>query len=309
MDRKIRKIQEEFNDDELNLGRHQKKLHYLKTRRKVRKLEILLSRARIFARLLMIVLIIWLLVKTACLPQWYLNKDIFSYYPGKYLKFEGNEIVSNRQIMEQLNQVKLPHKPIYLINTELVEKSILKLSPIKKVYIRRFWFPARLKITISEKVPILSVSPSPKIMPVAVFTKEKTIIGREFLPLPYSKNVYSVITYDNFYKWTPQHISYIEKLSKRIESLSKERLQYLDIRNPDDVFAQLDNVRLRLGELNMTIFKRSERIGSILNEALKIKDDIDYIDLRWEGQTSIKLKNKKTSNPVELAKEMKLNIP
>ncbi len=41
--------------------------------------------------------------------------------------------------------------------------------------------------------------------------------------------------------------------------------------------------KTKIGELDRLIFTRSERVGSVLSEALKNKDDIDYIDLRWSS--------------------------
>ena len=149
-----------------------------------------------------------------------------------------------------------------------------------------------MKIVIEEKTPVLAVSPSPNIKTVAVFTDEGSIIGKDYLPVTSSKKIYSVITYDDYTKWNLNHVKYLTYLSKFLESFSGKSLVYIDIRNPDDVYAQLKDFRLRIGELNHTVFKRSERIESILSEASKLKNQIDYIDLRWEHYPSIKLKQK-----------------
>lgn len=291
--KRLRKIPRDIgSDNDINTTRHQRKLKYLKTRRNIRKLQITLARFRVLLRLIAIVFIFWALIKVVNLPQWYLDKNIFASYPNNYLQLEGNVIVSNNQIINQLSQIKLANKPIYLLNTKLIEKSLLKLSPVKKVYVRRFWFPARLKIVIEEKKPVLSVYFSPKFKPVAVFTEDITIIGKEFLPLKYSGKVFNVITYNDFHKWSSKHVSYITHLSKLLENSSRQRLVYLDIRNPDDVYAQLNNVKLRLGDLDKLIFDRTGRIAPVLPEAMKISNQIDYIDLRWDNSISIKLKNK-----------------
>ena len=132
---------------------------------------------------------------------------------------------------------------------------------------------------------------------------DNTIIGKDFLPLPSSKKVYSVITYDDFYKWNPDHIKYLAYLARFIEGYSGQKIVYIDIRNPDDVFVQLTGYKLRIGELNQTIFKRTERIESILIEAVKIKNQIDYIDLRWENYPSIKLRDKNNSPATDKKKK------
>ncbi|OGI29427.1 MAG: hypothetical protein A2287_04085 [Candidatus Melainabacteria bacterium RIFOXYA12_FULL_32_12] len=289
-------------DDGVNLTHHQKRLQYLKARRQLRKFEIMMARSRSMARVISVVFIFWALINIVNLPQWYLDSGIFASYPNRSLEIEGNKIVSDKQVLKQLSSIALPKKPIYLQNTKPLEKAILKLAPVKKVYIRRFWFPARLKIVIDEKNPVLAVSPSPKVSPIAVFTEETTIIGKEFLPLAAPKKLYYVLTYDDFTKWSNRHVNYLIYLSKLIEGFTRKKLLYLDIRNPDDVFAQLDEVKLRLGELDRTVFIRTKRIGDVLDEALKIKDDIEYIDLRWNKTISIKLKNKEKQSSIEEAK-------
>ncbi|NLF83664.1 MAG: hypothetical protein GX568_06740, partial [Candidatus Gastranaerophilales bacterium] len=54
--------------------------------------------------------------------------------------------------------------------------------------------------------------------------------------------------------------------------------------------AQLKNVRLRIGAIKgKEVIKRVDKVSSVIPEAMKIKDSINYIDLRWDN-ISIKLK-------------------
>ncbi len=158
-----------------------------------------MARSRFFARIISIGLLCWLLWIIIHLHQWYLNKNIFTLYPNDYLEIEGNNIVSARQILSKLKTLKLPDKPVYLINTKPIEDRILQLTPVKKVFIRRYWFPARLRIVLDERTPVLSITPTPKVAPIAVFTNDNgvlKIINNEFLPLPASKETYKIITYE-----------------------------------------------------------------------------------------------------------------
>jgi len=280
------------DDDDVNLMRHKKKLHLMRKKRQLRRIEIAIARFRALSRLIFFVLLSFLLFKLVNLSQWYINPGIFAYYPNNYLEIEGNAIIKTGQIMNVLSGIKLPDKPLYLLDTNIIEKPLLKLSPIKKVYIRRFWFPARLKIVVDERIPILAITPSIKVPPFAVFTEDNTLIGKDFLPLPDSKTVYKVLTYDDYTKWSSRHVNYLVRLSSLIETVTRKKLLYLDIRNPSDVFAQLSDIRLRLGEFDHTVFNRAKRVGDMLPEAIKFKENISYIDLRWNKSISIKLKSK-----------------
>lgn len=300
---------EAINDDDMpGLNHHKRRLHYLKQRRKLRKLRISLIRLRSSLRFFMTVAIFILLIKIISFPQWYLDKNVFKYYPNNSLEIVGNEVVATMQIMDELQKINLPNKQVFLISTKEIEKKLLKMSPVKKVYIRRFWFPARLKIVINEREPVLGVSPSPKVPAVAIFTSDNTIIGKKFLPLPKSKPYYKVLTYTDYRKWSSNHVNYLIYLAKLIEAASTDKIVFIDIRNPDDVFIQLKNTRLRIGELNKTVFNRTKRIGSVYSAAIKLKNEIEYIDLRWNNPVYIKLKNNDNIKQENTTVDDKVNI-
>jgi cell division septal protein FtsQ len=300
MRKKSQKKDKKRQEEDIYLARHKKRLEFLKTRRNFQRMQITIARLRVLLRIGVVGALFYLLIKMASLPQWYLDPAIFNVYPSNSLQITGNQIVPTANIIETLRKVPLPHKPIYLINTNEMEKALLGLSPIKKVYIRRFWLPARLNIAIHEKTPVLAVAPTPKVTPVAVFTDDSTIIGREYLPLKYKGTVYTLLTYDDYTKWPPKHIRYFIELAKLLEDSSGQKLVYLDIRNPDDIYAQLQSVKIRLGELDPMIFTRATKIKDVISEALKIQDEVDYIDLRWEKSVSMKLKDKLKDEPPEI---------
>ena len=113
------------DSDDLAIKSYNKKnLNRLKKRRKIRRLKILLARLRILARIASYVLLIWGFLKITGLPCWYLNENIFVSYPGKYLEIEGYNIVSTNQIIKKLQEITLPKKPLYLIDTSLIEKNL-----------------------------------------------------------------------------------------------------------------------------------------------------------------------------------------
>ncbi len=98
---------------------------------------------------------------------------------------------------------------------------------------------------------------------------------------------------NQFSVWKPKSVKYLTDLAYYIENATNQKLEYIDIRNPDDVFIQLKNVKLRIGRINGNITSTNiDKVLSVLPEALKIRNDIEYIDLRWDN-VSIKLKDKK----------------
>lgn len=267
-----------------------RQLEYFQKRRKIHYMKSVISRARVITRMIAILILVMTIIGLVKSENWYLPKKIFNSYPSEHLVFEGNNITPNLKILNAVRRIKIPNKPIYLIDTGLFEKELIKIPSVKRVYIKRFGFPASLKIVIEERKPILSIAPKENVPAVAAFTKDGTAIGRDFLPL--SKNIptYRILTYEDYFGWSKKQVEYLAYLAKTAEMYSKEEVQFIDIRNPDDVRVQIKSVNIRLGQLNKTVFKRLKKISAILPQAVNLDSEIEYIDLRWKDSAYIKLK-------------------
>lgn len=277
-------------DNNINIDRRVK---INQMQRNVRRSQIGLRRIRALIRLLLILVIVFAGYKVYKLPQWYLDKNVFSSTSHQSLTIVGNKITPTYKILSILRQTPVPQRPIYLYNTRNLEKEIESLEPVKKVYIRRYWFPARLNIIVLERKPILSISPAENVPPIAFFAEGGKLIGREYLPLSKSFKTVLVLSYgvkgDDYRKWDVKKVQSVAALARALEGYSHEKVIYLDFRNPKDVYAKLETVNVRIGELNSTAMNRIKNITSILPEVSTLDKKIKYIDLRWEDTQYIKL--------------------
>ena len=261
--------------------------------RNVRRGKERLKWFRCWVRLFMIAALIFAGYKVYKLPQWYLNKNIFSSASNNTLNIVGNNITPTYRIISILRQNPVPQRPIYLFNTSEIEKEIEKLPPIKEVYIQRLWFPARLNIIVVERRPILSISPDPKVPPIAFFAEGGKLIGRDYLPLKNIGKTILVLTYgtkgDDYRTWDEKRIKKIELIVHAMEQFSEQPVEYIDMRNPKDIYIKLPSVNVRLGELDYMALSRVRNISAILPQIKTLKKKIKYIDLRWEDAQYIKL--------------------
>lgn len=262
--------------------------------RKVRKSQRRLERLRILARLIITLLMIFVGYKLLKLHQWYLDENVFnSFNNNPRLEILNNKIVPSYKILSALRRADIPHKPIYLLQTDNLKKNILQLDPVEDVYIRRFWFPARLQVIIKERTPIITISPEPNVAPIAFFASGGKLIGRDYMPLDKSFKTILVLTYgtkgDDYRNWDMQKIKFIERLAKTVEKDSGEKVEYIDLRLPRDVYIKVKTANIRLGELDDTVFERIGRISSILPQVKMLDKKIKYIDLRWKDANYIKL--------------------
>lgn len=271
----------------------QRRLQQNRMERQVRQTKMWLGRFRVLARLATIVFLImigYFLLKS---HQWYLDKNVFNSLDNPSLEILNNKIVPSYKILAALRRTEIPHVPIYRLETDEIKQNIMQLEPIQDVFIRRFWFPARLQIIVQERIPVLTISPAEKVAPIAFFARGGKLIGRDYMPLDKSFKTILVLSYgtrgDDYRGWDNEKVKLIEKVAKAVEANSNEPIEYIDVRTPKDVYVKLKTVNIRLGALDDTVFTRINRLPSILPQVKMLDKKIKYVDLRWKDANYIKL--------------------
>ena len=247
------------------------------------------------ARFFTLVLIISAVGYSLTLKGWYLPSDAFKTANPQVVLIVNNKIAKNDKIKSAIKNVKPSKVPIFVANMSQLQKSITDLSPVKSVYIRRYAFPARVLIIVREDTPIVSITPDVNVNPVAAYTKEgRLITGADYLPLPKEYDTLKVLSYgnkgDDYRKWDINRVKELQKLETYVETFTREQVEYIDIRNPEDIYVKVSSVLIRLGKNDSTIYERIKRLPSILPEAEKFKNKISYIDIRWDNVNYLKMK-------------------
>ncbi len=263
-------------------------------RRKARRVEIIVRRLYKITRFLLIVLLIYFVYRVANAHYWYLPKDIF--ITGKNVEISGNSIVSDKKILSEIRKIHLDNEPLYKINPDDMVKELEMLPPVHKAYIRRFWLPARLVIMIQEVIPAIVISPSENTPEVAAYSFDGVFISREYLPLNDKSHAVKILSYgtseDDYEKWNLKKIMNLYRLVKETEHYSGEKVQYLDLRIPNNAFIQLETVKIRLGILDLTVFERIKELSSMMvsEDIKRLASDTKYIDLSWSDVRYINVK-------------------
>lgn len=270
--------------------------HFVKKKQRerlIRKGRMKQERFRGFVRFFLTLFMLFALVYLANCHGWYMDKNAFNYVGGNSVEIINNKIIPSHKILALLKNSNVPDVPIYLARTNSIKKELMKLPPVENVYIRRYAFPARVQIIIRERVPVITISPDVKVSPVAFFTTDGKLIGREYMPLSKDYKTILVLSYgnkgDDYRKWDLKKIQQIQKIAKFVETYSKEPVEYIDFRNPNDVYVKIKTVNIRLGRIDETLFKRIERIPSILPQVKLVDSKVKYLDLSWEKVNYLKL--------------------
>lgn len=287
----------DFDDEdaELKVSQYcaQRRLQKNQMERKVRQSQMWLKRLRVLTRLIITVLLVLIGFKLLKLHPWYLNKDAFNSLNNPYLEITHNKIVPSYKILAALRKTEVPNTPIYRFDTNEIRENIMQLEPVENVYVRRLWFPARLQIIVEERVPVITISPKENVAPIAFFARGGKLIGRDYMPLPKSCKTILVLSYgsrgDDYRNWDNEKVKLIEKVAIAVKENSNEEIQYIDLRNANDVYVKVKTANIRLGKLDETVFTRIARIPSILPQIKTLDKKIKYIDLRWKNANYIKL--------------------
>lgn len=228
------------------------------------------------------------------MPGWYLSPDAFVKSDPSIIQIINNKITKTPKIQNILKDLKVPNVPIFLAPLNELKEKLLALPSIEEVYVRRYAFPARVLIIVREATPIISISPDAKVKPVAAFTKNAQLItGNDYLPLPDEYKTILVLSYgnkgDDYTKWDLAKIKEIEKIAKYVETFSRESVEYIDLRNPKDIYVKVETAPIRLGQIDSGLYDRIRRIPSILPQVKQVKGKVKYIDLSWEKVNYLKM--------------------
>ena len=263
-----------------------------KMQREIKKSQRRLNKIRACYRFMLVAMICAFSLFILKMPQWRLPSNTFDSIKNPSLEIVNNKIVPSQKILAALRRNEVPKKPIFLIKTNNLKESILQLDPVKMVYIRRFWFPARLKIIVIERTPIITISPNINVPPIAFFTSDGKLVGHEYMPLDDDFKTVLVITYgsrDDYRTWDKIKINNFKKLAEMIESETGEEVEYIDYRDPKDVYVKIPTVAIRLGSFNTSTYDKVLRLPSLLPQVKMINKKVKYIDLRWDNSNYIKL--------------------
>lgn len=281
--------EKEYKRDTSNSAR---RLKQAKMQRQVRESQRRLNRLRVWYKLFLLVLLVLIGYFVLKMPQWKLPANAFDSLENNSLEILNNRIVPSQKILSALRRNQVPREHIFLVKTENLKKSITQLEPIQNVYIRRFWFPARLQIIVIERTPVVTITPSIDVPPIAFFSADGKLIGREYMPLADDYKTVLVITYgsgDDYRNWDIQKVTNFKNIAALVEAETGEAVEYIDYRDPKDVYVKIPTVNIRLGSINPKVFDKIQRLPSLLPQVKMINKKVKYIDLRWDSSNFIKL--------------------
>ena len=286
----------EEHQDEFTSGKHSVKRK--QTERKLRKKRKKVNHLKTFLSSLLLILLVIGGYEFFKLPQWYLPQDTFSNIDSGRVEITNNKIVPTYVLQNELKDLEVSKLPIFMTSVTPIKKELYQIPMMKKVYVRRYGFPARIQIIVRERVPIAIIKTDiSEKQPLAFYTTDGVLVtNKRYMNiadiepkllkiLTSSKNLQKDIPFGKYQE--------IEKIVQSVETYSNEKVEYIDIRKPNDVYVKIQTTSIRLGTLDNTVYERIKRIYTILPQISEVNNTIKYIDLSWDRVNYLKLQKTK----------------
>ncbi len=271
---------------EFDIENHEREAKKRLRQRRVRGKQNSLKHIHTFCRFLLSSLLLVGVYYFVKLPQLYISQEAFTNSDSEVIKLVNNEIVPDEKIYKLLSGFQVDGWPIFAQKTDELKNLLKTLPPVEDVYIRRYAFPARMDFIFRERIPVISVIPDVNSCPYAYFTQDGTLVGKEYAPYIAEFHTLNVLAtgYQNdvYHNWKKDDVDELLRFARYVENCSKENVEYIDFRNPDDIFVKISSLKIRLGKLDASAFERVQRLTAILPEIKLMDVKIKYLDLRWK---------------------------
>jgi cell division septal protein FtsQ len=164
-------------EDEYKMVKHS--VRHKQKERVIRKKRKKVNRLRAVSRLAVFLVVIYSIYKFFTLTGWYLPQDTFKNPSSDRIQIVNNKIVPTYILNQSMKDVKVSQFPIFMMRTKAVKRALYGLPTTKKVYVRRYGFPARLQIIIKERIPVAIIKTSLTAKPSAFFTSDNVLISNK----------------------------------------------------------------------------------------------------------------------------------
>jgi cell division septal protein FtsQ len=201
----------------------------------------------------------------------------------------GNQFASVQQVRDSIKDVG--NTPLYRLNPRQLEQQVLALKAVKHAFVRRYALPQpRLVVEVLEEFPWASFAQDPESPPESVIAQSGRIIPIKDFP---SITQPSLVFYGkSSFKLSQTNVAQWAKWVGYISEQTGQPVQFVDLRQNNDVRVQNGDLYLKLGTADNTLTRRLGRLTSVLAAVQPMKSRIEYIDLSLDNNIPLKVAKK-----------------
>ncbi|MBI2811285.1 MAG: FtsQ-type POTRA domain-containing protein [Candidatus Melainabacteria bacterium] len=213
----------------------------------------------------------------------------------------GNQVATVDQVRQSI--ANFANTPLYRLNPRQLEKQIVGLKVVKHAFVRRYALPQpRIVVEVLEEFPWASFSQGPESPTESVIAQSGRMIPvKDFPTITQPELVFYgkpglKLDHSNVAQWA-KWVGYISEQTG-------EPVEYVDLRNSNDVRIKNGDLNLKLGIADTSLTRRLGRLTSVLAAVQPMKSRLEYIDLSLDNNITLKVaKKEKDSKESKDAKE------
>lgn len=257
-----------------------RQMNYLQRRREQKKMRVFYNRIRLIFKLCFAILwavLLWELVHSA---RWI-------FHPAHY-KVENQQLLQAGQMAPMVNRWE--GKPLYAIDTGKLAHDIQNhYAILESVHVRRQLFPARLDIWLQEKKPWAELYTDDKqTLPYGLAVQDGLISLERY---QYKPTTYQGVAMEHVLVkpntiFKMSYLAQLRNVAWQAHQIKGLHLLNVDVRNPDQVVLNFQEVPVILGKLNNSTSERLARLIPLMPKITEFRDGIEAVDLRWEEQVT-----------------------
>ncbi len=201
----------------------------------------------------------------------------------------GNQVATVEQIRDSIASVT--KTPLYRVNPRQLEKQIVALKAVKHAFVRRYALPQpRIVVEVLEEFPWASFSQGPEQPVESVIAQSGRMIPIKDFP---TINQPQLVFYGRpGMKMDHGNVAQWAKWVAYISEQTGEPVEYVDLRNSNDVQIQNGDLHLKLGIADTSLTRRLGRLTSVLAAIQPMKSRLEYIDLSLDNNIPLKVSKK-----------------
>ena len=201
----------------------------------------------------------------------------------------GNLVASTDQIKSVIADSL--DKPIYEMDPKKLEGRISALRAVKFAFVRRYVWPRpKLVIEVLEEYPWATFYKDPDGEPEAVIAQSGRMIPIADFP-NIEQPALKIYGSANL-KLTSAEVNQWASWVAYIGTLTKEPVDSVDIRQPNDVRVTDGDLLLKLGTPDTTLGRRLGRLASVMTAIEPLRGKLEYVDLALDNNIPLKVAKK-----------------
>lgn len=198
----------------------------------------------------------------------------------------GNQVVSVEQVRAMLSSCV--GRPLYRLDPARLASRVESLSDVQHAFVRRYVLPRpHIVVDVLEEFPWASIGTDPSCPTDAVIAETGRRIPVDEFP-SVIKPQFKIYARPGL-EMTAWQVKQWAEWTAYISAQTGQNVDFVDMRNPQDVRIQNGDLYLKIGTPDTTLTRRLGRLASLMPAIGEFRERLEYIDLSLDNNIPLKV--------------------